>query len=225
MTQARALKKRGTARKPAAQARSLSDRTAQTRQLLLDAATALFAERGYHETGVPDIVRAAGVSQGTFYQYFTHRREILVELAKQAHATAQTRPPLRSTDFEELLRAQINWYLIESISYTTLAKVWHDAAVFDQELAALTHKTRVARAKQFSAVIRQLKGAPGLDPDITASALLAMIEEFTYRWIVQSDGPRTTSEAIKAGHTLSELVMRALGIKPRGEEKQPGSRA
>src|SRR5258708_6739249 len=110
-------------------------RRAQTRQALLDAAAALFAERGYHETGVPDIVRAAGVSQGTFYQYFGHRRDVLMALTQAVQATVAERPPVRDGDLEERLRVEINWYLVETLRYTTLAKVWHDAAAYDREIA------------------------------------------------------------------------------------------
>ncbi len=54
----------------------------ERRQQLLDAARALFAERGYHETTVDDITRAADVAKGTFYLYFSEKREIYVEVIK-----------------------------------------------------------------------------------------------------------------------------------------------
>jgi len=93
--------------------------------------------------------------------------------------------------------------------------VWHDAAAFDRELAAITQNARAARAAQFSAVIKQLRVATGLDPDVAAVALIAMIEEFTYRWLVEADGERTTSDALQAAHVLSELARRALGFDTR----------
>jgi AcrR family transcriptional regulator len=43
----------------------LTSRGEQTRRALLQAASRLFAENGYHNTSVPDIVRAAGVGHGT----------------------------------------------------------------------------------------------------------------------------------------------------------------
>ena len=53
-----------------------------TRQRLLEAAEALFGQRGYHATGVTDITRAAGVAQGTFYLYFPGKEEIFRELVR-----------------------------------------------------------------------------------------------------------------------------------------------
>lgn len=54
----------------------------ERRQQLLDAARKLFAERGYHDTTVDDITRAADVAKGTFYLYFSEKREIYVEVVR-----------------------------------------------------------------------------------------------------------------------------------------------
>ena len=45
-------------------------RTEDFRERLLEAGVALFAELGYHGTGVKDIVERAGVPKGSFYNYF-----------------------------------------------------------------------------------------------------------------------------------------------------------
>ncbi len=47
------------------------------REAILDAALALFAERGYHGTSVPSIAKEAGVGAGTLYRYF-EAKETLV---------------------------------------------------------------------------------------------------------------------------------------------------
>ena len=49
---------------------------------LVTAAAALFAERGVAETAVSDIVRAAGVAQGTFYLYFESKDAIVCAVAE-----------------------------------------------------------------------------------------------------------------------------------------------
>src|SRR3990172_3468124 len=47
---------------------------------LLDAARAVFAKKGYHDTAVSDIVERAGVAKGTFYLYFKDKESVLMEL-------------------------------------------------------------------------------------------------------------------------------------------------
>src|SRR5215510_7683998 len=107
----------------------------QTRRALLQAASRLFAENGYHNTSVPDIVRAAGVGHGTFYEYFGSRRAILVELTRQVADTDSRLPRLRSQNLADRIRAEIFWYLSDHVEHLELAKVWHDAATIDPEIA------------------------------------------------------------------------------------------
>ncbi|MDH1612580.1 TetR/AcrR family transcriptional regulator [Klebsiella aerogenes] len=47
-----------------------------TRERLLDASVKLFAEKQFHGTRISDIVKAAGVTQPSFYSYFQSKEEI-----------------------------------------------------------------------------------------------------------------------------------------------------
>ena len=47
------------------------------RSELIDTAEELFLENGYDETAVSEIVRNAGVAQGTFYHYFRSKDDVL----------------------------------------------------------------------------------------------------------------------------------------------------
>ncbi len=54
-----------------------------TRQKLLDAAKKIFASKGYYNTIVSDIVKMAGVGQGTFYRNFIDKRDIFETLLNE----------------------------------------------------------------------------------------------------------------------------------------------
>jgi len=60
--------------------RELTRQGRERKQAILDAAAALFAERGYAETRVIDIVKAAGVAKGLFYWYFENKEAVFAEL-------------------------------------------------------------------------------------------------------------------------------------------------
>src|SRR5207237_9485944 len=62
--------------------RALSRKGVATRQKLLDAAEQVFAELGYHDASIVKITEAAGVGQGTFYLYFSSKKEIFDELVR-----------------------------------------------------------------------------------------------------------------------------------------------
>jgi AcrR family transcriptional regulator len=62
--------------KLASRARPARDRRSQ----ILEAAAEVFAARGFHDAKVSDIVRRAGVAQGTFYLYFKTKTEVMSEL-------------------------------------------------------------------------------------------------------------------------------------------------
>ena len=82
-------------KKPAArQARSMT-----TKRAVLDAATQLFAEKGYEDTSVDEIVQASGVSLGSMYHQFGGKLEVFLALAQEVlnrHAAASVRASNRA---------------------------------------------------------------------------------------------------------------------------------
>lgn len=48
------------------------------RTQILDAAAQVFAERGFHRTTVRDVAKAAGVADGTIYNYFENKTALLL---------------------------------------------------------------------------------------------------------------------------------------------------
>ena len=55
-------------------------RSKQTKEKIVQAAIRLFQERGYEKTTSNDIAAAAGVSVGSFYVYFTDKRQLLLTI-------------------------------------------------------------------------------------------------------------------------------------------------
>lgn len=70
-----------------------------TRQRVLRSAVRLFAERGFHGTGIRDLAAAAELTTSTLYHYMTNKDDLLVEIM------LGTITPLR--DAAAAIRAQI----------------------------------------------------------------------------------------------------------------------
>lgn len=65
---------------PAPVEKTLTARGLKTRQNLIEAAEAVFGERGYEHASIAEITQRAGVAQGTFYIYFPDKLTLFVKL-------------------------------------------------------------------------------------------------------------------------------------------------
>jgi AcrR family transcriptional regulator len=213
-----------TARKAPARTAPRGGRTAggrtakgeETRRALLDAAGRLFAEHGYHETSVPDIVQATGVGHGTFYEYFGSRREILLALTQPLVDSRERLPSLKSQNLGDRIRAEIFWYLSDHVEHLELSKVWHAASTFDPEIAETRRRERARRVARVRKGIETADVRLDIDPGIAASALVAMLEEFTHRWFIEGDGPgKGAHDVVSAAETLGTLWLSAIGVDAR----------
>src|SRR5215212_998275 len=94
--------KRGSAAGTPARQRELRAQGRKTMRRLSDAGMRVFAERGYHQSRVDDIVRAARTSHGTFYLYFANKEDLLralaVDCAQEMDAMADTIGPIGADD-------------------------------------------------------------------------------------------------------------------------------
>jgi len=59
-------------------------RTGGRREDVLTAALALFAERGFHGTAIPDIAARAGIAAGTIYRHFASKEALVNELFRRS---------------------------------------------------------------------------------------------------------------------------------------------
>lgn len=59
------------------------------RNLILDAATRVFAEKGFHRATIKDVAKAGGVADGTIYNYFQNKTDLLIALLDRLNESEQ----------------------------------------------------------------------------------------------------------------------------------------
>lgn len=112
--------------------RQLTAQGRERKQQLIDCAARLFAERGYSETRIKDIVDSAGVAKGLFYWYFENKEALFSEVAAdirlrlrkhQGSAIDPAAPPLRQ--IRQGAEASV-WFMAEHAHFFSLLEVEND---------------------------------------------------------------------------------------------------
>jgi AcrR family transcriptional regulator len=141
------------------------------RQQLLEAAMAVFAERGYREASVDEIAHRAGYSKGAFYWHFPSKDDLFYALLEdrvlepweesirllEAAPPDQDMAPEASRLFGELLRGERDFLLIQ---YEVWAQAVRDPKI-RRRYANRRRKLRAAMGRAIAARLETL-GAPPL---------------------------------------------------------------
>jgi AcrR family transcriptional regulator len=112
-----------------------------TEQRILDAATRLFYERGYHATTMRDIASAVGIKAGSLYNHYAGKEEILLRICLESSrelydGVIEALKGIK--DVEEQLREYIVWHV------TFHAEHREASRVTDTQLHYLSEKNRAA---------------------------------------------------------------------------------
>ncbi|WP_342430855.1 TetR/AcrR family transcriptional regulator [Neobacillus sp. FSL H8-0543] len=82
----------------------IQERAQQKRKALVESGHALFILKGYDQTTAKEIAANAGVATGTFYRYFSDKRQLLMSLLEdQIDALLPPEPNWATSDPESLL--------------------------------------------------------------------------------------------------------------------------
>ena len=102
------------------------------REQILEAAGRVFAEQGFHASKMKDVAVAAGVSNGTVYNYFKSKDEVLKALMHRLNETEQ-----RESQFAEGLELEEFQDFLELMLKHRITFLWKYADVFRAVLSEL----------------------------------------------------------------------------------------
>jgi len=191
--------------------RPLSSRGARTRRRLLEAAEEIFAELGYHDASIVKLTEAAGVGQGTFYLYFSSKKEIFDELVldlnhrvrqamTEAASQGQTRAERELLGFTAFFRF--------TAEHPALYRIIRQAEFVSPEML---HRHYDRLTDGYVTGLRQAMAdgeiVPG-DPEVLAWALMGIGELVGMRWIVWAEQDELPAEVAVE---LASIIRRAIG--------------
>ncbi len=149
---------------------------------LLSVARQVFAVRGYHATGVSDIIEMAGVARGTFYNYFDSKRAIFQAVLEEliVAITAAFTPIDVGRDVVPQVRANLV-NLLDVLEEGGVGRIlFTDAAGVDAESAEALREFYQAAESRLAGTLAlgQTLGIvrPG-DPPMMALLLIGMLRE------------------------------------------------
>ncbi|HAC0005135.1 TPA_asm: TetR family transcriptional regulator [Listeria monocytogenes] len=89
----------------------------EKKQRIIKSAKEVFQKQGYLKTSVQDMVDAAGISKGTFYNYFASKEELAIVIFKQEYSVLHQRleytmglDGTKKDNFTECLKIIIHFY-------------------------------------------------------------------------------------------------------------------
>jgi AcrR family transcriptional regulator len=171
----------------------------------------VFARDGYLNARLVDIAAEAGRSPGLLYQHYDGKEALLVDLAENFSEELQARvsrpyhsgrsaiPALR-----EALGAFWDYYRDHMAEVIGISQ----AAMIDPDFAARWRNIHRTATEFVAAGIRRAQDdgyAPALSPEVAASALTAMVEQFCLNWQYQGENLGIDLDDETAVETLWQL--------------------
>jgi AcrR family transcriptional regulator len=172
------------------------------REQIVGAATRVFAEKGFRRATTREVARAAGVSEGTIYNYFEDKDALLLAILDRLNETER-----RAADFEEEMDTDFRGFL-EQYLRRRMSLIWENREVFRVVLSEM-----LVNAELRERYLRHV-----VDPTMSIAE-----ENFRSRMeqgeVLETDAPLAMRSV--AGTVLGILVLGLLGdeeINSRWEE-------
>ena len=195
-------------------------RAERTRGALMQAAYDLFTTRGYHDTPVADIATQAGVSLGTFYQYFRDRSDVVASLVRAgvSQMVEQTDIGWRVSGGRDSLVRMLRGFIAQYVQGAAFSKMWEAASHTEPELAELRRDLGRLLTEQVERELTRGGEAGHCRPfnpreaALTARTLTGMVDRFCYVTYV-FDPPEPLPTPDESAELLADVWAAAIDLK------------
>jgi AcrR family transcriptional regulator len=189
-----------------------------TRQRILEAALERFAQDGYYDTSMDDIVRQANTSKGGIYFHFPSKEEIFLGLVDEFANILENRLDAALAEEEsgvQRVNTALNVCVETFNKYKKLAKIFLIQAfglgnAFEEKRRQIHQRFIEIIQRHLDEAVEEGSIEP-IDTQITAYAWMGGINEVVIAWVLT--GEPDPAEALP---TLRTILLRGIGVE---EEK------
>jgi TetR/AcrR family transcriptional regulator, fatty acid metabolism regulator protein len=192
---------------------TVTERTADRRRELLDAASRVFARKGFRASRVGDIAEEAGVAHGLLYHYFRSKDEVLEtifremwgSLVVETQRIEESGTPLRE-QLRRFSHVYLGSWLVAPDSIRVLVReIGRSPDVgerVDEIKAVFLALARMIRAAQGRGEVR-----PDCEPALAAWIVYGALEEILTGWVLgqlpgeEEDVERAVATVVDVAHT------------------------
>ncbi|NOY97925.1 MAG: TetR/AcrR family transcriptional regulator [Chloroflexi bacterium] len=192
----------------------MATESSETRNRILEAAASVFADKGYHDTRVDEIVAASQTSKGAVYHYFSSKNHIFLALVDKFADLLEER--LRTAiEKEEHGIERVDAALLVCMQtfgqHRTLAKITLVQAVglgvaFEEKRREINDRFAQLIQKYLDQAVAD-GSLPALDTDIAARAWMGALNEVVLRWVYTGQ-----PEPERAFPALRTMLLRSVGV-------------
>lgn len=185
-------------------------------QEILDAAAAIFREKGYEATSTQDIAEAVGLLKGSLYYYIDSKEDLLFAIIDEAYKGALETLE-RSKAMPGNALQKLRWMIESHVEYFTanqvkMAVLFRDFRSLSEERQQIISGEGDQYLEEVRSLIRQGQAegvvAPDIDPRLTSLAVTGMVNSLS-QWYDPS-GPNTPAELSMA---FARLVIAGLATR------------
>jgi AcrR family transcriptional regulator len=187
----------------------------ERRKQLLASAKTLFANNGFHNTSIRDIIHNAGIASGLIYHYFPKgKQEILDAIIKEGH-------DIIINNVNETLKNAINNKITLRDSLITIGNITKDSVVSDPELTQIIlheknfidnscrksiEEVEPKLASIMMKLLQEKANAGEIKKMDYKMAMLVMVSSFNYVNMLEISGTEVPAEQIKVSEIVDYLL-------------------
>ena len=192
----------------------------QTKEKIIQAATELFEKQGYEKTTSNEIAALAGVSVGSFYVYFSDKRQLLLtvfdrladELFENTYSIVGPED-LFDPAFRSRIRQAVAKAIVDKQKNAGLHRVISEMALKDAEFAdrqKAAVQRSISKLRELISLAKKAGLTPALDVDAAAFAVHRVVFDLS-QYYVTGPGEFDKERAMDAA---SDMIYRFL-FNPR----------